>query len=358
MKNHWTSTWYLAGRKALSRSTRGWWSGVIEATIAAVLMLLGVILLVATVTANVLQSAPTEFYSKLLYFVLQPLLAVSMIGIGTFLVINALWKVGASAERRSVIVSKASQLEVLTEIHRRRGDLPTVPVKTGIPRKGTRLPYRILASRRGFWGLLTAGALCLIFVSIVAVLVVTAYVKWQMGRTDWIAGMLAIPILLAAVWSFYRFLRQLLKTTSVGPTVIELVRYPIVPGIRNEIFLSQSGRLRLKLFDVRLVCVEEATFNQGTNTLTERREVYAQRMFRKRGIMLRTKEPFEASFEFTIPAGAMHSFQSSSNRITWQIEVHGQIDGFPKVARIFEIVVIPAGIEGQPLLRLANPQPV
>ncbi len=341
MKNRWTSTWYLTGRKAFSGSTRGWWSGVIEATLAAILIVLGVTLLVTTVTFYFLHSVPSDFYSQLLYFVLQPLLAAAMFGIGSFLVFNALWKVGASAERRNAIAARAGDLEFLNEIRRKRGDLPTVPARASSPLQGQHLRYRIPASRRSFWGLWMAGGLCLSFVTIVAVLLVTALVKWKLGRTDWVAGMLAIPISFAALWSFYRFVRQLMKNTSVGPTVVELDRYPVAPGVKNKIYVSQAGRLRLKFLDVLLVCVEEATFNEGTNTLTDRRKVYSHRLLRKRGVALSSDAPFRQTIEFEIPQTAMHSFQSSSNRITWQIEIHGQIQGFPRVERVFEIIVIP-----------------
>ena len=106
----------------------------------------------------------------------------------------------------------------------------------------------------------------------------------------------------------------------------------------NRVFLSQSGRLRLQLIDVWLVCIEEATFNQGTNSLTDRNQIFSRRLFRKRGIKLSAKTPFKTEFEFALPVGAMHSFKSSSNRITWQIEIHGQTKGFPKVRRVFEVI--------------------
>ena len=318
-----------------------------EATLASVLILSGVILFVGFVTVNFMSPSPDDFYGWLLNYFLKPFLASVMCLIGGVMVAKALWKVGASAERRSAIFSGANQVELLNEIRKRRGDLPNVPSRSNSPQKGTQLPFRIVASRQSFWGLLTAGVLCLMFVVIVAVLLVTAYIKMKMGRTDWVAGLLAIPTSFAAAWSFYRFLRQFFKTTSIGPSVIELERYPIIPGISNRVFLSQSGRMRLKLLDVHLVCVEEATFNQGTNTLTEKNRIYSTRLFRKRGIKLSSKSPFQTTFEFTVPAGAMHSFNSNCNRITWQIEMHGQTKGFPQVVRSFEIVVIPAGEEAQ-----------
>ena len=356
-EKRWNSNWYTAGRKAFSRSNRNWWSGVIEAATASALIVLGVIFLVGTVTSNVLSKTPEAFYTQLLYYVLQPLLAIAIIAIGVFLLINVIWKVAASAERRGALVSKANELEFLKEARRRSGDLPTVPVLTNGPYEGGNLKYRFVASRRSLWGLLTAGILCLLFAIVVAVLMVTAYIKWNMGRADWVAGMLAIPISFAMLWSFYRFLKQLGKVVSVGPTVLELAKFPVMPGTSNEVFLSQSGRLRLKLLDVFLVCVEEATFNQGTNTVTQRNRVFSQRLFRKRGLNVAMDKPFQTGFEFKIPAGAMHSFQSSSNRITWQIEVRGQIKGFPLVTRVYEIIVVPPINEQRQRIRVANLQP-
>ena len=340
-KNWWTSIWYLTGRKALSRSRRGWWTGITEVTIAACLILLGVVLFAGFVTANVLSPVPDDFYSWLLNYFMKPVISFAVGAIGLFMMYKAFLAVGASAERRGALMSRANQMELLNEIRRIRGDLPNVPSKSNSPREGKTLPYRIEASRQSLWGLLTAGLLCLVFVITVAVLVVTAYVKFNMERTDWVAGGVAIPTMFAATWSFYRFLKQLLKTISIGPTIIEMKTYPVVPGRVNKVFLAQSGRLRLNVLDVHLVCIEEATFNQGTNTLTEKNRIFSQRLFRKRGIQLVSRKPFQAEFEFALPNGAMHSFQSSSNRISWQIEVHGQAKGFPKVTRNFEIIVIP-----------------
>ena len=342
MRENWTSFWYLAGRKALSRSRHGSWTGTIEAIIASVLILAGVVLLAIFITVNVISPLPADFYTWLLAVFLKPLIAIAMIGLGSFMIFNAIWKTGVSTERRGAIVSKANQLELLNEIRQRRGDLPNVPSKSNSPRKGNHFPYRVVASRQSIWGVLTSGILCLAFVIVCAILLVTAYVKLKMGRPDWVAGLLVFPISFAATWSFYRFIRQFLKTTSLGPTRLELDHYPIMPGLKNKVFLSQAGRMRLKLLDVHLVCVEEATFNEGTTSITQRNRIFAGRLFRKRGVAIAPAQPFITEFEFQVPAGAMHSFQSSSNRITWQIEIHGKTKGLPKVIRNFEIIVIPA----------------
>ena len=202
MKRNWTSFWYITGRKAISRSRRGWWTGITEVSIASSLVLFGVVLLVGFLTVNWLSPSPDEFFPWLLDYIVKPMLSIAMIGLGGFMMINAIWSVSGSAERRGALVSKANQVDLLNEIWRRRGDLPNVPSKMNSPQKGQELDYRIIASRQSLWGLLTAGILWLMFVVIVAVLVVSAYVKMKMGRADWVAGGVAIPTAFAAVWSF------------------------------------------------------------------------------------------------------------------------------------------------------------
>ena len=306
------------------------------------LILGGAGLLAVIITVMIINPAPSDFYAWLLEVIVKPIISIVMIGIGIFMMVNAIWKTSASAEQRGAIYSRANQLELLNEIRNLRGDLPNVPSKTNSPQKGQRLTYRIIPSKITLWGMATAGILCVAFVTVGAILVVTAVVKLQMGRSDWlVAGSLVIPISVAAMWSFYRFIRQFLKATSIGPSTIELAHYPIVPGHKNQVFLSQAGTMRLKFIDVHLVCYEEATFNQGTTSMTKRQPVYASRLLRKRGIEVSSDQPYETEFEFQVPVGAMHSFQSLSNRITWQIEIHGKTKGYPAVVRSFEIIVIP-----------------
>lgn len=336
------SSWFLSGRKALSPSTRGWWAGVFEVTLAAVLILIGVVWLVTTITLVVLDSPRSEFYMSVPYVVLQLLLASAMIFIGGYLAWVSVWKIGTSTERRKALISQATQLDLLNEIRGRRANLPTVPANAKPPSPGTTFGYRLRATRRNLWGLFGAAAVFVLFVGLAAALVIIAWYKFQMGRTDYFAGGLAIPFSIAAIWAFGYFIRQLLKLTSIGPTAVEISDYPIVPGREYRVLLRQQGRHRLKLLDVVLICQEEAKFSQGTNIRTERKTVYCNRLFRRRGLTVSVKEPFSAEFPLQIPGDAMHSFSSESNRVQWKIEICGQAKGFPRVRRSFEIIVLPA----------------
>jgi hypothetical protein len=314
----------------------------LEVLLASAFVLAGVVMLVAVITLNVVDSTPERLYMPVTYLVLQLLLAVTLIGIGTYRLIVSLWMFIASAERRGALVIQAGDLELIKDLRGTDDDLPTIPAATAtLPLPGKRLPFRLRASKRNFWRLITGGVLCLLFVALAAVLVITGFHKFRIEDSDWIAGVLAIPISVAALWTFHNFVRQFLQLTSIGPTNLEVSEIPVFPGKTTQVVLSQPGRMRLKLLDVLLECVEEATYNLGTNIRTERRVVYSQRLFRKRGVEIDSKHPFEAKFDLTVPDGAMHSFSSSSNRITWQITIRGQATGFPTVVRNFEIIVFP-----------------
>ena len=336
------SSWLLSSQKALSRSKRGWWAGVTIAMLASILILIGVIWLVASVTLVMVNSTAQSSYMTVPFFILQLLLSVAMIGIGAYLVMISMWKVSASVERRGALITQANEFDLLKDLRGLREQMPTVPTNLVSPTRGTVLGYRLPASRRNLWGLVGAAAVFVIFVGLGAVLViVTLNNKFNLKLDDYSAAALAIPFLIAAVWSFGYFVRQLLKLTSIGPTVLEISDYPVIPGKEYQVQLSQSGRLRIQLLDVTLVCYEEATFNQGTNIRTERKSVYSNRLFRRRGINVDSNSSFQTQFGLQVPEGAMHSFISDSNRVQWKIEIYGQAKGFPRVRRSFELIVLP-----------------
>ena len=54
-----------------------------------------------------------------------------------------------------------------------------------------------------------------------------------------------------------------------------------------------------------------------------------------------TDEQFEKTFEFTIPPDAMHSFDSLHNRISWRLDVCGEVEGAPPFTRSYVLVVNP-----------------
>ena len=243
--------------------------------------------------------------------------------------------------RRSAIVSRAGDFELLNEIRRRRDDTPTVPLDKHRPVRGENLRFQLIPSRRNLWGFVSATVISFLFVPLATILILTSVAAWQADSIDWLATGFAIPISLAAAWSIYNLFRQLLALTGVGPPALEVSRFPFVVGEDYHFHLSQPGRVRLKLLDVVLVCQEEATFNDGTDVRTERKTVYEQRLLRKRGVNVRPAEPFIADFDMTLPKLAMHSFKSDNNRVLWKIVIRGMASGWPQQERNFAISVLP-----------------
>ncbi len=353
---------YLFSGRPFSGSNRRWLAGVAEALFAAALMFVGVVCFVVSITLAVLRSTQGSLYISVWFLALQILVAISLIAIGSFLIGRLLWQVGASAERRGALASRANELELLNELRKRRGDLPTVPRDHVAPRVGKHLPFRLMPSPRNLWGLITSTAASVILVALVTILILIITNDFQdvasefygkiEGRISgkgpdeipdrpWLAMALLVPIGAAAIWSVFQFFRQLLKLTGIGGTSIEVSGYPLIPGQTYEISLSQTARVRLKLLDVSLICIEEATFRQGTDVRTETAVVYSDRLLRQRGVDTSPGAPFNARFELAIPQRAMHSFISSNNRVQWKIVVTAQAKNWPRLNRNFAVTVHP-----------------
>jgi hypothetical protein len=97
----------------------------------------------------------------------------------------------------------------------------------------------------------------------------------------------------------------------------------------------------MSLLELWLVCEEEATFTQGTDVRTEVREVFRQLCFERRDFSIEPAAPLNEACNVTVPAAAMHSFQSRHNAVRWRLVVRGASAGWPEFARGFPVVVYP-----------------
>lgn len=312
---------------------------IAEAALAGILVLLGVILLAVTITMTALYSTPHQLYISVGYLSLRIILALLLITSGSYFIISLLWKVGVSRERREALVNRAGEIDLLNEFRRRREDIPTVPVEP--PLQGTVLPYRLLCSRRNLWMLISLAAMSTTLVAIASILFPTAIATGPSANPRSLATVFLPIICIAAAWFLYRFFRQLLKLTGIGPSSIEISQYPLFPNSKCTMRLFQPGRIRLKALTVWLVCQEEATYDEGTDIRTERRDVFRQRLFRKRSVDVSPDHPFEVEFDLEIPDQAIHSFRSANNRIQWKIIVQAEAKKWPTLNRTFRLSVYP-----------------
>ena len=279
-------------------------------------------------------------YTWWIYLALFVPVAFIFIGAGGLIYKLLHW--GKSAERRSAITQRVQDRDLFGTNGAAENEYPNVPQRTDITNSpGTKLQYRLPINTSPGWVLFGTLIGCIIWNGLVAIVVYFAVRGHLAGKPDWILTFLTIPFVLGGLFLILYFFRLLLVTAAIGPTLLEISNHPLYPGREYQIFLSQSGRLRVNSISLSLVCREEATYRQGTNTRTETRQVYSQELYRREDFEIPPGLPFETSCELKVPLGAMHSFKSGHNAIDWTMVVEGDIAHWPNFKRAFSVTIFP-----------------
>ncbi len=281
-------------------------------------------------------------YSWWIYLAIFIPVVFILIGAGGLLYTLLNW--GKSAERRAAATQRGQEGELPDgPIGAVEEEYPHVPQRVDITSSpGTKLLYRLPIETSPGWALLGTLLVCLIWNGIVAFPVYYAVRGHVAGKPEWILTIFIVPFVLIGVFLFLFFFRQLLLTAGIGPTLLEITDHPLYPAGEYKVFLSQSGRLAIKSLSLSLVCHEEATYQQGTNTRTETRQVYCRELLRRENFQVPPGIPFETDCTFTVPVGVMHSFRSAHNKIDWKLVVEGDVAGWPNFKRSFSVVIYPA----------------
>lgn len=267
----------------------------------------------------------------------------SFVAIGGGGLIYRMLSWGKSAEHRAAVARRVSRHDPFKTNGASAGELPNIPDGSDITNSpGTQLRFRLPIATSAGWALFGVLLACLIFNGIVSIFVVIAIGGHLEGQPDWFLTLFIIPFVLVGIGLIVFFVRQLLVTTGVGPTRVEISSHPLRPGQQCKMFISQSGRLRINSIRVLLVCEEEATYRQGTNTRTETRRVHDQEVFRRDRFEVQRGTPFETECALQVPAGAMHSFKADHNQINWKVVVTGDVAGWPDYKRSFPVIIHPA----------------
>ncbi|HPP51412.1 MAG TPA: DUF3592 domain-containing protein [Thermoguttaceae bacterium] len=253
----------------------------------------------------------------------------------------------ASAERRALLVQQARSLprgEPSTSTAEQWPGIPPAPDPKESP--GTTLAYRLpMFSERG-WALIVSFVVGVLWNGVVLIFIVLAVSRYLQGEPDWVGTAFLLPFAAVGAGCIYWFFRELILATIIGPTIVEVSEHPLQVGRTYELFLSQSGRLKMKFLEVLLVCEEEALYRQGTTARRETQRVYEDRLFRQEDFTISSESVFQTRSPLAIPAGAMHSFQSPHNKIQWKILVRGQAHGWPVYQRSFPLIIFPARADG------------
>lgn len=254
----------------------------------------------------------------------------------------AVLQVGASQERRSAMAHRAANLDLLSEAIVQPRDFPYLPSDHDLVNSpGIKLAYRLPTNHSPGWQLSVAATFCLLWSGLAAALLVVAVNQHLAGRPDWLLTMIVCPFLAVAGWSIWFFFRQMSALTLLGPTIVEIGQQALRPGQACDVYVSQSGHVQLSRLSLTLECLEEATYQQGTDLRVERQCVLQQELLRVAPVALEPGRPFENTVAFSIPVSAMHSFHSPHNRVLWRLVIRARPPGRPEFERAFPLVVYP-----------------
>lgn len=272
------------------------------------------------------------------------LLPTALIAVGAGGLGFTVWQTAVSRERRAALVQKAADVELFHEANNERADFPTIPTDAELKNSpGTTLAYRLPMETSSGWKMFTLATICLGWNGLVMLFAVLNVNGHLAGHSDWYSTTAVIAFASAGIWLVIRTIRQFWRASRTAPTRVEISEHPLAPGGQCELFVAQTGKLDVNSFDVLLVCEEEATFRQGTDTVTSTGMVSADTVFSKERFEIDGIEPYEVRCPLRVPDDAMHSFRAAHNVVQWKLLVRSNVNGRRNSERSFPIVVVPGG---------------
>jgi hypothetical protein len=215
------------------------------------------------------------------------------------------------------------------------------PIDEVVDSAGVRLAYRLPSDAASGQMSFALAFVSVIWNTLVAGFVVQVVRQHLEGHPNWLLTWLVVPFVLAGAWTVFALVRQILLTAGTGTTLLEIAEHPLYPGRKYEAFLSQTGRLNIRWFQVQLVCEEQATYPQGTDTRTATAIVHRQTVFSERKFEIPPGGAFETHFTVAVPDSAMHSFSAAHNAVSWMLVVRGRMARWPEFERRFPLYVYP-----------------
>lgn len=358
-QKHWLRRVRLWEKKRGSRSTGSTrWGGAGEALFYAAIFLFGVLALSELIVLRIEWNVESFLTSNLGLGLCIPML-LSLIVAGAAGALRTVIFAGTSAERRAAMTKVATNSDLLSDVQSSSKELPAVPKDTNWKNSpGVRLAYRLPIASSPAWRLVVFSSFCLVWNGAVAVLAVIALqgdadadgsvdTRSLLGRIlslDWwtVFRLMVVFYAIVGAIALNRFFKSLLIATAIGPCSVEVSAQPFRPGRQYKVFLSQSGHLKIKSIELRLVCDEEVSFSDGTNTRAESKRIFDQIVFRKEKFDILPGEPFQHECPLDVPSDGMHSFMSAHNAVVWKLVVQAETKKWSKFERVFPLVVYPA----------------
>lgn len=195
--------------------------------------------------------------------------------------------------------------------------------------------------------LIGMACMALFWNGIVSVFIFQLFKEFQKGHLDWFLTLFLTPFVLVGIGFICGVVYFLLALTNPRP-LLKVKSTKVKPGETFNIEWQFSGNAdKIKNFRVYLEGREEATYTRGTTTTTDK-SVFATIELTKEQ---RASSIRRGNVKCTIPEDTMHSFMAPSNKVVWNVCIHGDIPKWPDVKEEFEISVIP--FEEKDLRRLS-----
>jgi hypothetical protein len=249
-----------------------------------------------------------------------------------------------STERKAALETVASHSPLSTLAGDTRSmawsTIPDIKIINESP--GTHLAYRLPLGNQPIFSLVGLSLFTLAWV-IVAIAIMTHSVMTPARELyDMIGGMILRSLFLGVgFFLFFMVARKYILMFGAGLMLLEISDHPIYPGRRYRLLLVLRGVLQFHELSVAVICEEVARFTQGTDTATNRRDVFKQVIFKKTDFDVSADMPLSEEFFLQLPIGAMHSFRQENNEIGWKIKITARIAGWSEVQRTCPIVVRP-----------------
>lgn len=318
-----------------------------EVAFFAAMLLAGSFVLVALITTRYVEIPGLPVLTRGNGLWLAVIVLISLISIGIVGLVLTMLNVATSAERRSALAQKASDLKLDSASLPPARDFPTVPRNENLVNSpGTRLKYRLPQMSQPTWSLLAILAFALMWNCLLAVFAVVVAESFFKGEPAWI--LLVMTFLLAAVAGrmTQHFVQRTKAVIREGSTSIEVSDLPWYPGQRFEVCLIQSGRMPLTSLRLMLVCEENATYREGTNVRSETQRVLEQVLWEENGPIDPSPEgDFIEHVEMVLPDQAMHSFRAVSNNVQWKLVFLASVALNEIFERQFPVVVYPVHMQ-------------
>jgi hypothetical protein len=177
----------------------------------------------------------------------------------------------------------------------------------------------------------------IIWNGIISVFVVQVVKGWMQGAKP-IGMTLGISIFVAiGLGAIAALIHSILRIFNPR---IEIQSPPVIlgPGVTTGLAFTITGNLqRLQTLTITLIGEEQATYRRGTDTHTDTSEFCALPLYEAHGSRISRR----GSLQLAIPVDAMHSFESSHNKIIWKVKLHGDIPRWPDVSETYTLNIVP-----------------